>query len=260
MINTFWVGAPLTRLEVGVIQSVINLDYPITVYTYNDISGFLSDKSGLVTVKDAREILSEHEIFSYTGRHAAYTYLPFSDLFRIMLLHKKGGIWIDLDLILMKPIPQYLMNRPYIFASERTILKGAYKVAWPQTMTICFIKVPGPNSELTTWLLKNLPKVHDNPMIYSKLFRKGVETLGLKEWIVAPQTFCPINWWDVPELFNGKDFKGKYGQPAFDVYDLEKPDVIGVHLWRAILRKKNTPYDKNTGLTNMYNGLLNRFC
>lgn len=260
MINTFWVGAPLTRLEIGVIQSVIHQEHPITVYTYNDISGFLTDNSGLVTVADAREILSEHEIFSYTGRHAAYTYLPFSDLFRIMLLHKKGGIWLDLDLILIRPIPQYLLDRPYVFSSERTILKGAYKSQWPEVMNIGFIKVPGPKSELTSWLLRNLPKTHDDAMAYMKLFRKAVDTLGLKEWILRPEVFCPINWWDVPELFNGKDFKSKYGQPAYDVYDIEKPEVLGIHMWRAILRKKGLPYDKNTGLTNYYNGMLNRFC
>jgi hypothetical protein len=260
MLHAFWVGSPLTRLEVGVIQSIVNQEHPLTVYTYNDISGFLVDNSGFVTVVDAREILSEKEIFSYTGRHAAYTYLPFSDLFRIMVLHKKGGIWIDLDLILMKPIPQYLLDRPYIFSSERTIQKGAYKSHVLQMVNIGFMKVPGPNSEFTSWLLKNLPKKHDSPMVYSQLIKKCIETLGLSEWIVPPETFCPINWWDVPELFNGKDFKAKYGQPSFDVYDIEKPEVIGIHLWRAILRKKALPYDKNTGLTNYYNGLLNRFC
>jgi hypothetical protein len=259
LLQTFWTGKPLSRLERAALQSYINQGYTVDIYTYNPLAEFraqLPSRKG-VRVHDAREILPEKDLFEYTGRKEtgkrsdAYSFLPFSDLFRFTMLHKKGGAWIDADVFLIKSLPASVLKKPYVFSSERTIQKGAYKQAEPEIVDMGFIKVPGPKSELTTWILEHLPEKIDpkTPFDYMNLYRKGIEALNLKKYILPAHTFLPLNWWDVKDSFgagsgdHGVCYDMKYGVKGFCVNDLKAADVYGVHWFRAILRKKDLPYN-----------------
>jgi len=160
-----------------------------------------------IRVHDAREILPESELFQYSGRAAvgkrddAFSYLPFSDLFRFTMLAKNGGAWIDLDIFLTRPIPATILKQPYVFSSERTIQKGAYRQAEPEIVDMGFIKVPGPNSPLMEWILNKLngTKLTDlkTPFDYMNLYRKGITACGLESHVLPARAFLPLNWWDV---------------------------------------------------------------
>jgi hypothetical protein len=121
-------------------MSYVNVGYTVDLYTYNPMAEFMTavPTSPYIRVHDAREILPESALFQYAGRAEvgkrddAYSYLPFSDLFRFTMLHKKGGAWIDLDVFLTRPIPASVLSKPYVFSAERTIQKGAYKKKEPE--------------------------------------------------------------------------------------------------------------------------------
>ena len=260
LLQTFWTGNPLSRLERAAIQSWVNVGYTVDIYTYNPIAEFKKQlpTTRHIRVHDAREILPQSAIFKYDARAGigkrddAFSYLPFSDLFRFTMLQKKGGAWIDLDIFLVKPIPAKLLNRPYIFASERTIQKGAYRKVEPAVPTVSFFKVPGPNSEFMTWIMDHIPSgllALKSPFDYMNLYRKAITELKLDRYVVPPEAFLTLNWWDVKDSFAagsglpGHCNKDKYGTAPFCVNDLKKPDVYGVHWFRAILRKKNLPYE-----------------
>jgi len=260
LLQTFWTGKPLSRLERAALQSYVNVGYTVDIYTYNTISEFLEQvpKTRYIRVHDAREILPESQLFQYAGRATigkrddAYSYLPFSDLFRFTMLQKKGGAWMDLDIFMIKPIPARILKKPYVFSSERTIQKGAYKKVEPEIVDMGFIKVPGPGSPLMTWILDHIPKgllALKTPFDYMNLYRKGVETLGLDKYVLPANAFLPLNWWDVKDSFAagagqaGVCYKGKYGTEPFCVDQLKQRDVYGVHWFRAILCKKNLPYE-----------------
>ena len=261
LLQTFWTGNPLSRMERAALQSMVNVGYTVDVYTYNPITEFKKrvPRTPFIRVHDARDILPESAMFQYAGRDKigqranAYSYLPFSDLFRFTMLHKKGGAWIDLDIFLVKPIPQKIVDKPYIFATERTIQKGAYKKVEPEIITVSFIKVPGPHSELTTWILDHIPTgllELKSPFDYMNLFRRGVTALSLEKYTVSANAFLPLNWWDVKDSFevgagvDGVCYRGKYGTDPFCVDQLKKPGVYGVHWFRAILRKKGLPFER----------------
>jgi hypothetical protein len=268
LLQTFWTGKPLSRLERGALQSYVNCGYTVDIYTYNPLSEFLNQVpvSSQIRVHDAREILPESQLFQYAGRSAigrrddAYSYLPFSDLFRFTMLHKNGGAWIDLDIFMMRPVPTHIVARPYVFSSERTIQKGAYKMAMPEIVDMGFIKVPGPKSPLTSWILdyiaeklqKSQTGILDlkTPFDYMNIYRKAIDALSLKKYVLPANAFLPLNWWDVKDSFgpgagsNGVCYKGKYGVEPFCVSHLKQNDVYGVHWFRAILRKKNLPYER----------------
>ena len=260
LLQTFWTGKPLSRLERAALQSYVNVGYTVHIYTYNPLAEFKRQvpRDSRIKVHDAREILPESQLFQYAGRAAigkrddAYSYLPFSDLFRFTMLHKKGGAWMDLDIFMTRPVPTRLLQRPYVFSSERTIQKGAYKKVEPEIVDMGFIKVPGPGDPLMSWILDHVPKgLLDlkSPFDYMNLYRKGIATLGLEKYVLPANAFLPLNWWDVKDSFQegsgqgGVCYKGKYGTEPFCVDHLKRADVYGVHWFRAILRKKNLPYE-----------------
>lgn len=258
VLQTFWTGKPIGRLERAALQSYVNQGYTVHVYTYLPLDEFRAKLPSRTHIKvfDARTILSEDRIFEYGGRTTgkranAYSFLPFSDLFRFTMLHKKGGTWMDLDIFLLRPIPVSVWEKPYVFSSERTIQKGAYKKKEPEIVDMGFIKVPGPNSELTTWILENVPEKIDlkSPFDFMNLFRKGIEALSLQKYVLEARTFLPLNWWDVKESFaegsgdDSKCYPGKYGVEEFCVRELKSSHVYGIHWFRAILRKKDMPYN-----------------
>jgi hypothetical protein len=259
-LQTFWTGKPLSRLERAALQSYVNCGYTVDIYTYNPLAEFRKQvpPTPFIRIHDAREVLPETKLFQYAGRAAvgkrddAYSYLPFSDLFRFTMLHKNGGAWMDLDIFLTRPIPASFLRRPYVFSSERTIQKGAYKKAEPEIVDMGFIKVPGPASPLTTWILEHIPTGFldlKTPFDYMNLYRKGIATLGLERYVLPARAFLPLNWWDVKDSFgagsgkNGVCYTGKYGVEPFCVDVLKRKDVFGVHWFRAILRKKGLPYE-----------------
>lgn len=228
-----------------------------------------------IIVHDARTILPEKALFEFSGRahigkrDDAYKYLPFSDLFRFTMLYKKGGAWIDLDIFLTRPIPAALLRQPYVFSSERTIQKGAYAKKEPYIVDMGFIKVPGPRSPLMTWILNHVPKTGlldlKTPFDYMNLYRKGIAALALEQYVLPPYAFLPLNWWDVKNSFGagagqpGTCLKPKYGTAAFCVAELGRPDVYGVHWFRAILRKKGLPYERAMNRTvadNLYEAMI----
>jgi len=266
LLQTFWTGKPLSRLERAALQSYVNVGYTVDIYTYNPLHEFNKQvpHSTYIRVHDARDILPESQLFQYAGRATigkrddAYSYLPFSDLFRFTMLHKKGGAWMDLDIFMIKPIPARILARPYVFSSERTIQKGAYKMAMPEIVDMGFIKVPGPGSPLMSWILESISaKLQGkglmdlkSPFDYMNLYRKGIAALGLERYVLPANAFLPLNWWDVKDSFQegagsaGVCYKGKYGTEPFCVDHLKRSDVYGVHWFRAILRKKNLPYER----------------
>ena len=283
LLQTFWTGKPLSRLERAALQSYVNQGYTVDVYTYNPMREFIDrlppgTAGRTIRVHDARTILPESALFEYGGRadvgkrSNAYRFLPFSDLFRFTMLHKNGGAWMDLDIFLTRPIPPRLLARPYVFSSERTIQKGAYRKKEPEIVDMGFIKVPGPGSPLTTWILDHLPDPSamvnpKTPFDYMNLYRKGIAALGLERYVLPAHAFLPLNWWDVKNSFgpgagaSDACLRAKYGTAAFCTAELRRPDVYGVHWFRAILRKKGLPYEtaeERTVQDNLYEVMIAR--
>lgn len=95
IIQSLWIGDDLTNVEKLCVQSFLDNGHEFHLYTYTDIGGI---PSGAV-VKDGNEIVPESDIFL----HKRGTYAIFADWFRLALLAKRGGVWVDMDMICLKP-------------------------------------------------------------------------------------------------------------------------------------------------------------
>ncbi|MEH2564876.1 hypothetical protein [Bradyrhizobium sp. AZCC 2289] len=114
---TFWHG-PLDRLRQTCLRSQVAAGHKVTVYSFDTIPG-LPDGVGNA---EAEAILPH--AFSERlrppqpdGSWRDWTTLQFSDFFRMRLMAESAGLWLDADVLLLKPV-ELDVTKPY-FAWER---------------------------------------------------------------------------------------------------------------------------------------------
>jgi hypothetical protein len=114
---TFWHG-PLDRLRQTCLRSQVAAGHNVTVYSFEPLAG-LPDGVGNA---EAEAVLSHAfaERLRPTGPDGVWrdwTTLQFSDFFRMRLMAQRAGLWLDADVLLLKPV-EIDPAKPY-FAWER---------------------------------------------------------------------------------------------------------------------------------------------
>ena len=114
---TFWHG-PLDRLRLTCLRSQVAVGHKVTVYSFDPLAG-LPDGVGNA---EAEAILPHAfaEKLRPTGPDGVWrdwTMLQFSDFFRMRLMARNAGLWLDADVLLRKPV-EIDPAKPY-FAWER---------------------------------------------------------------------------------------------------------------------------------------------
>ena len=94
--STFWAGKISLR-EYVCINSFLDKSHDFCVYSYEELKGLPAG----VELKDAAEIVSKEEFLLYK-ENLPNRWDLFSDKFRYTLLYKKGGWWVDTDIICLK--------------------------------------------------------------------------------------------------------------------------------------------------------------
>jgi hypothetical protein len=114
---SFWHG-PLDALRLTCLRSQVAAGHKVTIYSFDPIAG-LPDGVGNV---EAEAILPH--AFSEKlrppqpdGSWRDWTTLQFSDFFRMRLMAESAGLWLDADVLLLRPI-DIKLSQPY-FAWER---------------------------------------------------------------------------------------------------------------------------------------------
>jgi hypothetical protein len=110
-IHSFWHGAPLTRLERLCLTSFVANGHPLELHVYEEPAGVPPG----VRIADASRTLARDLMFRHrrTGSLA-----QFADWFRFRLLHERGGIWADTDVVCLKPL-DYPQERIFAWESDR---------------------------------------------------------------------------------------------------------------------------------------------
>jgi hypothetical protein len=95
VVQGLWIGSDLSDLEVMCIRSFMYHGHEFHLYTYDNLNNI---PRGTI-IKDANEILPQSTI--YRSRNGGLS--SFADFFRWTLLHKVGGLWVDMDVICLRP-------------------------------------------------------------------------------------------------------------------------------------------------------------
>ncbi len=103
VISSFWTGSKLTFLEQLCLKSFADTGHRTRLY---------SDDPDL-NVPDGVELVDAADILPVeTQTHGVHGFAPFADRFRLNLMAQTDEVWVDCDVVAVKP----LMDREYIFA------------------------------------------------------------------------------------------------------------------------------------------------
>ena len=215
-IRGLWVGSRLSPLEQLSIQSFLRNGHPFILYTYEDVANVPEG----TLIYDANEILPQSE-FDYTKFSSLGA---FSDFFRHKMLLEKGGWWVDVDTVCVRP---FRFDTPYVFSSEATST-GTHTNSGN-------IKVPA-NSDIEKYIWGECLKVDPSSIKWGAvgpaLVSRAVEKFGLQEYVQPPVVFCPVPWWDVKTLVD----------PSTD-FKIEE-ETNAVHLWGEMWNRRQVDKTK----------------
>jgi hypothetical protein len=106
--HSLWTGEKLPPLLASCLESFLRKGHRVVLHAYQN----LQDLPRAIEVRDAARILP----FEAVGSHSWRGELPaFADRFRYELLERVDGLWIDSDMICIRPID---LTEPYLFGYE----------------------------------------------------------------------------------------------------------------------------------------------
>ncbi len=193
IIHGLWIGE-LTRLELLTVQSFASHGHEFHLWRYEETPDRLPSN---VVLRDANEILPYKCVFRKRKRDpdsgvGKGSYATFSDLFRVTLLQKFGGIWVDMDVVCLRPFD---FATPYVFRGHRI---GA---------VMNLIKCPAQNPLMTHLLERSVNNgVHPNQdstwLGFTQLFYQCIVRAGLEEFI-RRDLMPPDSWQAIKPLIEG---------------------------------------------------------
>lgn len=102
-ICTFWYGKSLRLVDRLCLSSMVMTGQKVKLFTHGEVDNIPHG----VEVHDAEPILPLSVLYKldpeFPSFNSAITIVQFSDLFRVMLMKHRQGIWLDTDVYLAKP-------------------------------------------------------------------------------------------------------------------------------------------------------------
>ena len=240
LIQSLWIGGQLSKVEQLCIKSFLDNGHDFHLYAYEKIN---NAPEGTL-IHDARSILAEDTIFRYNDGWAKGSVSGFADLFRLLLVQKNGGWWVDMDIVCLKK---------FDFTAE-TVFCSSYEGEYSSLVNNCVFKVPK-NSPFISYCLDQIAAIDLKNMSFGLagpfLFQKAVKELGLESHVVPFEYFNPITWRYVGDVILGQmTNKNKIKELLRPI--LKPGTMVGrrissasytIHFWNEIWKTGN--YDKN---------------
>ena len=217
--NSLWVGDKLSPQHVMSINSFIQNGFQYNLYVYDEVKNIPSG----VNVLDANDILPESEIWYYKKGFNKGSPSGFANLWRCQFLYEYGGLWADTDIVLLK---SFDLNKKYIFISE--LNEDGDTIT---TNSLIYSQSP----VLDIWLevIDNISYRNKDRVMHGEtgpdLLNYLVNKHKLEKYVLSPNAFCSINWFETEKLIDGTQLPN---------------DAIGIHLCDA--KSKLNDIDKKT--------------
>jgi hypothetical protein len=233
-IVTFWHG-PLDALRLTCLRSQVAAGHKVTVYSFDPLAGL----PGGVGNAEAEAILPH--AFSERlrpsepdGSWRDWTTLQFSDFFRMRLMARNAGLWLDADVLLLKPVkidpakpyfawerPRQLGNSvlylpagdPIVAAFEKLMLQQELTPDWlalRHRLTFALRRLRGGSSRLS-----DIRVAIFGPAALTALARRA----GELHYALPRKSFYAVHA-EPKRFFEKTDFSALIGDP----------DIIGLHV------------------------------
>lgn len=192
-VQSLWVGGDLSNVEKLCIQSFLDCGHDFHLYTYQQINNV---PEGTILF-DARIILPEEKIFRYKTGWAKDSVSGFADVFRLVMIKKNGGWWVDMDIICLKKLN---FKEDHIFCSS-------FETEYGSLVNNCIFKAPK-ESLFLDYCLQELDKLDFETMSFGLagpfLFQKAIKELSLDKLVRPYYEFNPISWRFIADLVLGQ--------------------------------------------------------
>lgn len=233
--HMFWPYGNFSNVERISTKSFLRHGYQLNIWTYEDFSGAPSG----ATLKDAREVLPESQIFSMPSG----SYAPVSDIFRYTVLNKIGGLWVDADVVALKPFKEslaqpFLVTERLPVTSVKELAKKILGRSSPLVAgNVLFNPVPTPGNiiDLACNYSERFPKEKIRWGELGPNLLNAIEKIypdhGFK--VMKPEFANSIDYWNCPRALL---------KPGPKLH----PDAAFLHLynqtWREAGIDKNAPF------------------
>jgi hypothetical protein len=231
---TFWHG-PLDLLRQTCLRSQVAAGHKVTVYSFDTIPG-LPDG---VANAEAEAILPH--AFSEKLRPAQpdgswrdWTTLQFSDFFRMRLMAVRAGLWLDADVLLLKPVD--IDPEKPLFAWERPHLIGNSVLYLPadDPIVTAFEGLVEQDEITPEWLSLR----HRLTFAMHRLVGRSNRVSDIRIAIYGPAALTALahRFGSVRDALPKKSFYAVHSQPKlfFEPADVSKyvddPEIIGLHI------------------------------
>lgn len=227
-VQMLWVGGPLSALERLALTSWLANGHEVHLYSYGKPA---NTPKGL-RICDASEILPPQTDTQSSASGQAP--VRFSDMFSYALLHKRGGIWVDIGVVCLRPL-DFAAGMDYFFASEMLPAQTGDEGKLRIRASGCVMKSP-PGSPLAKECLdleRSSANAGSAATTGPLLLHGAVEKYNMTTALLNPNLFCPVPFWNMTALISG--------------LTVLPPESYGVHLWHQSWRRnffdKNASYD-----------------
>ena len=215
IIQSLWIGRPLSLIEQLAITSFLQNGHEFHLYCYADVANIPAGAK----VLDGSTILPASEIFRYRSGSGRGSVSAFSNLFRYKLLLENGGWWADTDVVCLLPFD---FAEPVVIASEHTpsgTRAATAAIRLPRGHAIaqrCYDAARRKNPRTVKW-------GETGPQLLDRIVSEG----GFRASMKGPQDFCPVPYWEWESLL----------QPQGD-WPPAMSGAHAIHLWHELWRRK----------------------
>ena len=239
--STFWSGNTNLRQNVC-LNSFIKNNHRFELYKYDTLYNLPKG----VIIKDASEIIPREEYEEYKSKFPK-NWGVFSDKFRYLLLLKKGGWWVDADIVCLRSLIDIRDDQSFMCFEDKEYINNA-----------CLKFKKG--DEIMKYCVEYIEKWEkDNNYDYGKVWWGQFGPALLTE---AIKKFNRID-----EVYNSKF---AYPCPYVDTLDLLNPskcerlkmlskDSYFCHLWNEILSREKIPKSFLGKRGSYWNDLVNLY-
>jgi Alpha 1,4-glycosyltransferase conserved region/Glycosyltransferase sugar-binding region containing DXD motif len=232
VIQGLWVGASLSAMERLCIRSFLKHGHIFRLWTY----GPVTEVPAGTEVCDANAILPASAIFRYSNGSLA----GFANFFRYKLLLERGGWWVDLDTVCLKPFD---FAEEFVFASH--LQKDGNAI-------VCsgMIKAP-PHSAFCDYAWRACQEKDPTRLVWGEtgplLTSEAVERFDLHRYVQGASAFCPVHGHVWESIFD-PDFVHEFGSETY-----------AVHLWNELWRREGLDKDARYASGCLYERLKSAY-
>jgi hypothetical protein len=256
-IHSLWIGPRLTWIELLSLHSWLEHGHRVTLWCYDPIEGVPNS----VCTADAATILPRTSIIRH--RETGSVSL-FSNRFRYHLLRLGPATWLDLDMVLLRPLDH---TSPYLFGWETptNICTAVLRLPPESPVLHDLIKLTSARAPVPGWWrfkgrlkqrIKGLIGRHQcaEDMEWGTFGPAALTYFLLRRNFAGQalpiETFYPISWAEVPLLFATPDM----------VSPRLTQKTNGVHLWSSCINELLWPDAKSWRNEPPANSWLGAMC